>query len=93
MLEEKRYNTKHKIIMDKRERLSVTGMLELISFDEDSIVAETEMGTLIVRGSELHVNSLNLEKGELDIDGEIESLVYEDDAGARGKSLLGKIFK
>ena len=93
MHEEKRYISKHKVIMDKRERLAVTGLVDVISFDEDSIVSETEMGILIIRGNSLHINALNLEKGELEVDGEIESLSYEDTESLKNKGLLRKIFK
>ena len=93
MLEEKRYIGKHKIVMDKRQRLSVTGLIDVISFDEESIITDTDLGILVIRGQLLHINALNLEKGELDIDGEIESLNYEDRDTIKNKGLLRKIFK
>ena len=95
MGEERRNTSKHKVIMEKRERVMVTGVIDVMSFDEESVVTETEMGVLIIRGVSLHVNGLNLEKGELEVDGDIESLVYEEEhALSKNKSnLFGKIFK
>jgi len=95
MGEERRNTSKHKVIMEKRERVLVTGVLDVMSFDEESVVTDTEMGVLIIRGSGLHVNGLNLEKGELEVDGEVESLVYEEEhVLSKNKSnLFGKIFK
>lgn len=86
---------KHTVIMEQRERLSVTGILDVISFDEDVVVAESELGVMIIKGINLHVSKLSLDNGNLDIDGEINSIVYEDKGGGmreRG-SFLSKIFK
>lgn len=95
MPEERRNTSKHKVIIEKRERVFITGVIDVMSFDEESIVTETEMGTLIIRGVGLHVNALNLEKGELEVDGEIENTTYEDESPlSKNKgSLFGKIFK
>jgi len=65
------------------------------SIDEDTIIAETEMGVLVLRGENLHVNRLNLETGDLEIDGSLSNLSYEDSAGygKGGRTLLGKLFR
>lgn len=95
MADDRKSLSRHQVIMDRRENINITGVLEVISFDEDSIVCETEMGILILRGNGLHVNKLNLDAGELEVDGEIENLGYEDSSlYSKGKSsFLGKIFK
>ena len=87
--------SKHSVVMTERENISVTGVIDVISFDEETIIAETEAGALILRGKDLHVNGLSLEKGELDIDGHIDSLAYEDQSnyGKNKTSFLSKIFK
>lgn len=94
-MQEERKTYKHSLVMDKREKLSMTGVTDVISFDEEMVVAETEMGIIILKGINLHVNRINLEKGELDIDGEINSLVYEDSDsfGKGGSSFFNKIFR
>jgi len=87
--------SKHYVHIDQRENISVTGVNDVISFDEDAIVAQTEMGVIILKGSNLHVNRLNLDKGDLEIDGEVSSLTYEDSASFAkpGYSFFGRIFK
>ena len=95
MADEKRSSGRHTVVLDRRESVSVTGVIDVLSFDEETIIAETEMGVLVLRGENLHVNRLNLETGDLEIDGEISHLLYEDSAGYNkgGKTLLGKLFR
>jgi sporulation protein YabP len=95
MADERKSASRHHVSMDRRENVLITGVLDVVSFDEEAIVCETEMGILILRGLNLHVNKLNLDNGELEIDGEIENLSYEDNATfSKGKnSLLSKLFK
>ena len=95
MPEERKAASRHKLIIDQRESASVSGVLDVISFDEEVIMAETERGVIILKGSGLHVNNLNLDNGQLDIDGEIVSAAYEDTGGIGKKksSLLEKLFK
>ncbi|MCL2169491.1 MAG: sporulation protein YabP [Defluviitaleaceae bacterium] len=87
---------RHKLTVDQRESVAITGVLDVISFDEDSVICETDMGVLIMRGSNLHVASLNLESGTLSVFGEIVSINYEEQAvpaGKKAKSMFGKIFR
>lgn len=91
-MEEKRFPSKHKLIIDKRQKAFISGVIEVMSFDDEEIASETELGTLIIRGAGLHVSALNIEKGELEIDGQIDSFNYEEIS--RSKSgLMGRIFK
>ena len=91
-MEEKRYVNKHKIIIERREKLFVTGVLEVMRFDEEEVVAETDLGILIVKGDNLHVNGLNLEKGELEITGRVVGMNYAEER-IQTKNILEKIFK
>ncbi|MBR1444336.1 MAG: sporulation protein YabP [Firmicutes bacterium] len=93
MNEEKKFH-KHSVVIEKREKTTVTGILDVISFDEELVIAETEMGVILLKGENLHVNKIDLDKGDLDIDGKIISLVYEE-KGTSGKSssIFDKIFK
>jgi len=96
MPEEKKIKgtSRHSINVVRRESLAATGVVDVISFDEETIIAETEMGMLIIRGNNLHVSRLSLENGELAVGGEINSLTYEDQAGySKGKSFFGKLFR
>lgn len=87
--------TNHSIKMDNRENIFITGVNDVISFDEETVVADTNMEILIIHGRNLHVNKLNLDEGQLSIDGEIDGIRYEQQ-GSLGKnktSLFNKIFK
>lgn len=95
-MDDKMNNTKgHNIIMRDRQGLSITGVVDVLSFDEENVDIETEMGMLAIKGTDLQVNKLNLEKGELEVEGEIESLAYSDGElfSKKGTSILGKLFK
>lgn len=87
-------NSRHNVNMSDRGRASVTGVREVISFDSNEILLETTKGILGFRGDNLHVKRLTLEKGEVDLEGDIDELKYSDthsvkDAG----SFLGKLFR
>lgn len=87
-------DTRHKVILEDRERMSITGVLDVLSFDEESIIAETEKGMLLLRGSNIHVGKLNLDDGEVTIDGMIDSIEYNEGGIAKGKnSFFNRIFK
>ena len=66
----------HRLNMEDRKRLEMTGISDVISFDLNKILLETDYGVVTVKGDNLHVNRLSVEKGELDIDGSIQSLEY-----------------
>jgi sporulation protein YabP len=95
-MEEKLQTLKgHKLNINARKTASITGVNDVLSFDAGEVLLQTEQGVLMIRGNELHVNRLSLEKGEVDIDGRINSLTYSDggNAGKSGESLLGRLFK
>ena len=85
----------HKLMLTNRRTCTINGVSDVLSFDIHEIVLETDMGMLVMRGSDLHVNRLSLEKGEVDIDGRIDSLAYSETTGYHGKneSFLAKLFK
>lgn len=85
----------HKVNLNARSSATITGVKDVLSFDAGEVLLETEMGILMLRGNELHVNRLTLEKGEVDIDGRIDSLAYSDNNnyGRSGESFISKLFK
>ncbi|MDD6491779.1 MAG: sporulation protein YabP [Firmicutes bacterium] len=85
----------HKLILNNRRTCNLTGVSDVLSFDENEIILETEQGMLMIKGNELHVNRLMLDKGEVDVDGRIDSFTYSEQAnmGAKGESLLARLFK
>ncbi|MDR1914055.1 MAG: sporulation protein YabP [Clostridiales bacterium] len=91
---EKTSPSRHTVSIDRRNAVSVTGVLDVISFDEETIIAETEMGVLIIRGLNLHVNRLHLDSGELSVDGEITSITYEENGIGKSKqNIFSKLFR
>lgn len=85
----------HKVELYNREKGTLTGILDVISFDENTIVLDTDMGLLTIKGKDLHVSRLTLEKGEIDLDGRTDSLIYSSNESYRkaGQSLLSRLFK
>ncbi len=85
----------HKVELYNREKGTLTGILDVISFDENTIVLDTDMGLLTIKGKDLHVSRLTLEKGEIDLDGRADSLIYSSNESYRkaGQSLLSRLFK
>jgi sporulation protein YabP len=67
----------HTLNLDERKKLSVTAVAEVVSFDEAEIVLRTSLGTLVVQGQELKLRQLTLEGGNVAVEGQIDSLVYE----------------
>ena len=93
-MEEKITSKSHKLMLNNRRNGSFTGILDVLSFDLSEILLETELGMLHIKGKDLHVNRLDLEKGEVDIDGQIDALNYSQVPGIGKKgSMLGKLFK
>lgn len=82
----------HNIMLEGREQLTITGVDEVESFDENTIIMHTAQGGLVVRGEELHIEKLSLDGGDLKVEGRIESLTYEDDAGSSG-GLFARLFR
>lgn len=68
----------HKLTLFNRSSVQMSGILDVISFDTNEIVMDTEEGLLLIRGEDLHVNHLTLEKGEVHIDGHVDSLIYSN---------------
>ncbi len=75
--------------------MELTGITDVISFDLNKVVLETEYGLMTIKGSDLHVNRLSVEKGELDIDGKVEALVYSQSQGLakKNETFMGRLFK
>lgn len=85
----------HRLVINNRETVDVTGVVHVDSFDDEEVVLETEQGLLAIRGEDLHIKQLNLEKGELSIEGLVHEFAYSDDKRMRerGKGLFQRLFK
>lgn len=85
----------HKISMSNRRNANITGVNDVLSFDVKEVLLETEMGMLMMKGEDLHISRLSLEKGEVDVEGKIDSLTYSEHESfaKKSESLFGKLFK
>lgn len=83
------------IVLENREKLSISGVLDVLSFDDQIIILETDLGLLHVKGENLKINKLSIDTSEVIVEGNIGALNYSDkDVDKKGGgSLLGKIFK
>ena len=84
----------HKLVVNNRKTSLVTGVLDVLSFDLNEVFLETEQGMLMIQGEELHVTKLTVEKGEVEIEGLVYSMVYSDDGYMKGEKggLLRRLF-
>ncbi|MCI5739712.1 MAG: sporulation protein YabP [Candidatus Fimenecus sp.] len=84
----------HNVILEDRRRLTVSGVCDVDSFDEQTVIVFTQMGELTVKGEDLHINRLSLEMGELALEGDITALTYTDRAQKPQQgSFWGRVFR
>ena len=81
----------HSLNLEERHRLAVTGVSEVLSFDENQVVMDTSLGLLTVEGEGLHVEKLSLDIGELSLEGSVQSLYYSHDRQKKG-SFWSRVF-
>lgn len=68
----------HKLQLNERRQLTMSGVTEVVSFEDSAVVLQTSLGTLIVQGRELQLKTLSLEGGQVAVDGTVSALVYEE---------------
>ena len=68
----------HKLQLNERKSLTMTGVTEVVSFDENTVVLQTSLGLLIVQGQQLSLQNLSLEGGQVAVEGDINALSYEE---------------
>ena len=83
------------IILENREKLNISGVLDVLSFDDQIIIVETELGLLTIKGENLKINKLNLDTSEVTLDGFVSSLAYSnsDTIKKNASGFISKIFK
>lgn len=74
----------HKLTLNERSNLTMTGVTEVVSFDDTAVVLKTCLGTLVVQGHQLQLKTLSPEGGQVAVEGNVESLVYEQSRDDRG---------
>lgn len=93
MADEKRISAMpHNLVLEDRRMLTVSGVSDVDSFDEETVVVFTDLGELTVRGSNLHINRLSVDVGELTVEGNIAALIYSDEAPRSG-GFFSKVFR
>ena len=83
----------HNVIMENREKVIITGIIDIHSFDDELVLTETEMGILTIKGKDLKMNKLNLDNTELVVEGQIGLLQYNDLDSVKKGGMFNKIFK
>ena len=83
--------TPHKLTLNGRKQLTVTGVTEIVSFDEAAVIAHTDLGTLVVQGKDLQLKTLLPEGGQVAVEANISALIYEEPrpTGSLWRRLMG----
>ncbi len=91
-MEDKKLKMPHNLVLEDRKTLSLTGVSDVDSFDESTVIVYTDLGELTVRGENLHIKNLDITAGEVSLEGRINALEYTDDT-PHSTSLFGRIFR
>ncbi len=83
----------HNLILEGRKNLSISGVTDVDHFDENTVLLYTQMGEMTVKGKDLHVNDMSVDSGEMNIEGDIWSIVYGDKDRHSPLSVIGKLFR
>ena len=84
----------HRLVMENRQTLEVTGVKKVQSFDLKEIILETELGILSIKGQQLGIKQLNLEESMVDIEGYVNALVYHRNTDTNSRSgIMNRIFR
>ncbi len=92
MAEERKTSMPHNMVLEDRRILTVSGVADVDSFDEETVTVFTDFGELTIRGSNLHINRLSVETGDLTVEGNISALIYSDEAPKSG-GFFSKVFR
>ncbi len=68
----------HKLTLNERKGLTMTGVTEVVSFDDSAVILRTSLGTLMVQGRDLQLKTLSLDGGQVAVDGNVSALIYEE---------------
>ena len=83
----------HQVTMKNRNEMTVTGVEDVDSFDDDKVIVYTTEGVMTVKGAGFRINRLNVDIGELEIEGEIDNIGYEEGHKTEKGNFFGKIFR
>ena len=86
-------STIQNLVLENREKLTISGVIDVLSFDDQIVILETELGMLTIKGDDLRINKLSIDTQDVIIEGNINTLTYSEKEEKKNGSLLGKIFK
>lgn len=92
-MEERTSVKSHSITWKDRKTGSISGVRDVISFDENCVILETEQGRLTLKGKELHIGKLALEQGEAELKGRIDSMIYSGSSPEKRGSVMKRLFQ
>ena len=87
-------NIMQNLLLENRNKLNISGVLDVLSFDDQIVIVETELGLLTVKGDNLRINKFSIDTSEVIVEGDIISLIYsQKELDKKGEGFLSKIFK
>ena len=93
-MDDKNRNILQNIFLENREKLSISGVLDVFSFDDQIIIIETELGLLTIKGENLKITKLSLDTSDFIVEGFINNIFYSNnDNVKKNQNLFSKIFK
>ncbi len=94
MMEEKQSAGVHRVLLENRKKAVITGVQEIHSFNENEVLLLSEAGKILLKGEQLHIRKLNLEKGDAEVEGRVDSLSYlTRNAHKKDESILKRMFR
>lgn len=93
MPEEKKSRSLHNIIIESRSRALLSGVSDVDSFDDKRVILFTDLGMLTISGESLHISRLNVDNGEMSVEGNINSICYSNEQNQKGVSFFTKLFR
>lgn len=91
-MENKQLTVPHSIIIEDRRNVSISGVTDVESFDEETVILMTDLGELVIKGFGLHISRIDVVSGDLALEGEIYSIAYSDNQ-AVGGGFLSRLFR
>ena len=94
MMEEKQSARVHRVSLENRKKTVITGVQDIHSFNENEVLLLSEAGKILLKGEQLHVRKLNLEKGDAEVEGRVDSLLYlTKNTHKKDESILKRMFR
>lgn len=84
-------NVMHDLVIESRKKATMTGIIDVESFDEETIVAQSECGEIYIKGNSLKISRLSVESGDMIVEGNIDSVIYSEGKSAGG--FFSKVFR